>query len=279
MSIPPKYSSLWGKPARMRGGGAVALFASLTLSGCAPTFVHQPAPLPDPDPDVILVTLSGRCGFTCQSADNWDYLTASGGTAAISDWLRQRGRHVRTISGTAQVQDTYRSRESAAEQHGYPWVKAQLAAALAEFPRAQIIVMGHSHGSVFGHQLVRDFPATRFRLLIDLDTQCLLWTDYRQSPYAGGCAPDPAHRGQRASDVTPDNVEFNLEVQSSGSDVQRVGQGLVYSPIRDRVPNIRPDGTRRGIVTLRSSDNHIMMPRAGSQSMTLVRGALEQLGF
>lgn len=253
------------------------LFLPLTLlCACAPKFIQQPAPMIDSQPDIILTSISGRCGLNCSPDDNRDYLNESGTNDRLAQALRKNGYRVMIISGVAQVKSTFFSKQSSFEQHGYPWIKEQLQQAITDHPQAALVVLGHSHGSVFTHILSEELQHP-IKVLIDLDTQCLKWTDYRQTPYETACNFLPNQHTYRYSDLVNPRVEYNLELQASAQDLQRVSGQLIYSPVRDRVPNMRQNQQRDRILTLQTRDNHIMMPRPESQSTALITQFLSKV--
>lgn len=240
------------------------LLLLLLAVGCAPQPARVVPGTPDPNPDILLVSISGKCGPLCPAGQNWDYLREEGSDDLLATHLRGLGRRVLTLSAAASALTSYQSPRSFLPQHGYPWLRTQLATVTQQYPQADIILLGHSHGSVLAHQLVLDFPNLAFSLLIDLDSQCLDWT------YPGLDTACRKTGGVYPHDLVPDNVLQNIEIQASDSDLTGEAGGLTYAPLRDRVPNRRTDHTRRGITTLTGPDNHVSMTRPYSATMQLL---------
>lgn len=243
----------------------------LLLSACAP-IVQFPAASPHlnlqgPPPDVVVIAVSGRCGPPCLAPrDNWDYLASRGTLDAVADAIAEQGYSVQVASYAGSALATYKSIKVGGEQHGYAALVRDFTQMKAEWfgkPHApRLVLLGHSHGSVWLHHLARVNPYIPFALQIDLDGICASWTlDHRRTleqekidlpgdPLAiNACeGVNVAGKTKSAKDVVWPNVQRNLEIQSKRLPARISDSGGFYlNYLFDLAPNLRPDGSSSGI--------------------------------
>ncbi|BDP40523.1 hypothetical protein DAETH_04920 [Deinococcus aetherius] len=278
-------------PTPQAAGPAVSAQAALT-------------PRPQGSPDVAIFVVSGRCGATCDDApnDNWNYLEPQGTVAALGKMFAGLGRSVKTYAYSAHLR-THFSNLSGKQEAGFLDMEAQLRSVLANWVQGRknptrLVLVGHSHGTNWTHNLARVYQGVTFDYLIDLDGICLAWEDdhrpFIQAYYAerGGnpwpedisksCAQVDAGGLTRYDhkDVALRNVRYNLEIQSQRAVDQPASTDGSTNLLFDTVNNVRPDGSRAGISTFLSYDeghNEIQLP--GSEAMSWLGGKVQELGL
>lgn len=277
-----------------------------TPSAASPALAAQAALTPRPagSPDVAIFVVSGRCGAQCDDApnDNWNYLEPQGTVAAFGRMFGGLGKSVRTYAYSAHLR-THHSGLSGKQEAGFLDMEAQLRYALANWVRGRknptrLVLVGHSHGTNWTHNLARVYPDVTFDYLIDLDGICLAWEDdhrpFIQAYYAergGNPWPEDISRscGQVSAggltkydykDVALRNVRHNLEIQSQRAVDQPTSLDGSANLLFDTVDNVRPDGSRAGVHTFLSYDeghNEVQLP--GSEAMTWLGGKVQELGL
>ena len=153
------------------------------------------------------------------------------------------------------------------------------------------MLLAHSHGVVWTHALARAHPEVQISAMIDLDGVCDLWEmDNRRAvqTYVGQLGHNPwafdladscgsvrvGHIRYDLKDVVFSNVQSGLEVQSARLLSSGTGGLLANLPF-DSLENVRPDGTRQGLLTYRSAgETHSMVSGPGSRAMAWVRTQL-----
>ena len=268
-------------------------------------------PRPTDAPDVLLLAVSGRCPVRCQAPDdNIDYLTPRGTVQAVASVLEAQGLSVvsyavagslgqhtpRTIS-QAQVGP---GRTVAASQDGYLQLEARLNTAYADWIRGRsnptrVVLLAHSHGVVWTHALARAHPEVPIATMIDLDGVCDVWeSDNRRQvqAYVSQLGRNPwgfdladscgsvrvGNVRYDLKDVVYPNVALNLEVQSQRL-VGREGGSVIANFPFDGPQNVRPDGSRTGLLTFRSpGETHSAVSRPDSRAFGWVRAQLGSLG-
>lgn len=289
-----------------------ALLAAVLLTACAPVHLTlgvvppsppgPQAPRPDGTPDVIILGVSGHCHIPCDPADNWDYLTPRGTLEAVAEALRAEGLTVQT-EGFSSHLTTHRSKLSGREERGFLQLEELLLRAHAEFVwgrlnPTRIVLVAHSHGVVWTHQLARLHPEITVDTMIDLDGFCDVWErdnaamvrQYMQGAGANRWRLDPSDpcgsvrvgpARLDVKDVVFPNVRVNLEVQSQrlGGRTSEPGAGPFGANFPfDLVRNVRTDGSRAGIHTLYVRDeNHSWVTVPGGPSMTWVTSKLRDV--
>lgn len=290
---------------------AATLLLALTLTGCLPRaavlgapeapYTGTLTPRPPGTPDVVIFAVSGRCRFPCLEAPNgnWDYLGPRGAVNEVAEAFRDLGFRVETHAYSAHLLATHRSPISGKDEAGFVQldedfrrVRDELVAGRTNPTR--IVLLAHSHGTNWTHQLARLHPSTPIDLMIDLDGICALWESdnrrtFRRFYEERGGSPWPldvsracdvtfiGRRAYRPKDLVYPNVRYDLEVQS-----RRVGGATVDSPgpnlLFDSTVNIRPDGTRDGIETLVARvEDHGEITYAGSEALRWVASRIRAL--
>ncbi|ADV67750.1 hypothetical protein [Deinococcus maricopensis] len=290
-----------------------ALLLAALLTACAPATTAWPTlspysgaltDRPADAPDVLLLSVSGRCAGLCPTApgDNWDYLTPRGTVGAVADALRAEGLSVQAEGFSAHL-TAHTSSLSGREERGFLQLEDALVRAHETLMRGRrhptrVVLLAHSHGTVWTHQLTRLHPEVTFDAVIDLDSVCDLWERdnaaavraFVRGPGTGRWPFDPSNpcgsvlvgpARLDVKDVVFPNVHANLEVQSQRlvgrSTEPAVGPFGANFPF-DLVRNVRFDGTRTGIQTYRSgTENHSRVTYPGGPSMTWVVSRVREL--
>ncbi len=266
---------------------------ALALSACAPVTTLRAAQTPllnlsGPAPDVVILAVSGHCPVTsiCRAArDNYDYLSHYGTLDALAQPFLAAGLRVEIAgyaSGAFEINTDAPLRPG---QRGWPALRRDYLALhqvwAAHPPR--VIMVGHSHGVAWLHQLARQTPQYPVAVQIDLDAICAAWeTNYRaglsrlpaevqgEPPITEACTPQRVRDGwARGKDIVWDNVERNLEVQSMRPWNRRtLLSPEPLNPLWEVSPNVRPDGSRRGITTAYDvSEGHSQVDQPDSKAV------------
>ncbi|MBB6097601.1 hypothetical protein HNR42_001018 [Deinobacterium chartae] len=259
-------------------------------------------PRPEGAPDVVILAVSGRCGVPCVGAPepNHSYLERRGTLEAVAGAYRALGLKVRTYGYSAHLTAHY-SRRSRRMEQGFLQMEARLHQVVADWVQGRsnptrLVLLGHSHGTNWTHNLVRAYPEISFDTVIDLDGICYLWEDDNAGYFAryyaeqGGnpwrtdlarsCDVESVGRERyHVKDIAYPNVRTNLEVQSrrvipglGGEDVQ--AENVVF----DRTYNVRLDGSRTGIFTFVSTlEGHNWLTLPGSIGMNWLTDRIQTL--
>lgn len=292
-------------------------FFGVLLAACSnapqPSEVGAQALRPAGSPDVAIFVVSGRCGVgTCSAPEqNWDYLGPQGTGQAVAQAFQALGYSTRVYSYSAHLRSHYSSISRKTEP-GFLELEAQFKAVVQNWVNGfsnptRIVLVGHSHGTNWTHNLTRIYGAVRFAYVIDLDGICYLWEDdnapYFRDYYAqngnpwgvdisDSCDAIPVKRWYgtsyyNAKDVAFANTTYNLEVQSKRVFLRREGQqGGDVEPqgetnfAYDYTANRRTNGSTTGIYTyVSSSEGHNQVDEPGSQALAWVKGQIQRLGL
>ncbi|WP_161881229.1 hypothetical protein [Deinococcus alpinitundrae] len=294
----------------------LALILTLGASACAPLPSLSPAvfealspaqqralpPRPAGSPDVLIFGISGRCGPPCQAPqDNWDYLSERGTLKAVAAVFEQRGLRTEVEGYAERIATDFTSRRSKLPQRGIldllaDYQRLTNGLVLGRSNPARVIIVGHSHGAVWGHYLSRLFGQVPVAALIDLDANCVAWNadhsaetvaatsavwqgDPQRSPLLACSNVRIGGQTARLKDLVWPNVSVNLEVQSkrlpaSGGDVP----GFYVNYLFDLTSNQRPGGDKASIQTFVSvHEDHSGVSYPGSQAVQWVTGQLSKL--
>lgn len=288
----------------MHSRPVLLLLAALTITGCTPA-VTRPASAPAlntdaPPPDVVVIAMSGRCAPPCQAPrDSWDYLATRGTVDAVANEIASRGYRVEVASYSDSAATEFVSHKAIGIQHGYGSLVRDFdrmkAAWFGKPGQPRLVLLGHSHGSVWMHQLVRTNPYIPFDVQIDLDGICASWVlDHKPGlqaahldtpgypPAINACeAVNIGKAGQWvwAKDVVWPNVAHDLEVQSKRLPAGTSSSGgLFFNYLFEMTPNVRPDGSKTGIETFVSSrEDHGAVSFPNSDAITWVLGRLDKI--
>lgn len=241
-------------------------------------------------PDVALFVMSGRCALPCNDAPdaNWNYLEPRGTVAQLTSDFTDLGLSVQTRAYSAHPLAEHRSRLSGRTELGFTQLLRDLDGQVAASVRGyanptRIVLVGHSHGVNWTHNLAKLRPGVPITLSIDFDGVCFLWESenrallkqlYAQndrntwpSDISRSCASERTLRGRvDVKDLVFANVRHNLEVQS-----KRPSEGAPNFPF-DLIRNVRADGSYVGIETFVSTtENHSNVTKPGSAALAWVR--------
>jgi pimeloyl-ACP methyl ester carboxylesterase len=236
-------------------------------------------PEPEEAPDVVLLTVSGRnldvLDFFCPPECNEAYLGNVGDAGeAIYTELTAGGLTVDTEHYIAAWESYANPDRLGCRQliEDLRWIDEN-------WPTARIVLVGHSHGCVWAHNVVAALPAIQIEVLVSIDGVSLYWeTDHADSindwytsvggnPFAHDLS-DVTDRWVTAAgdrdtkDVAFDQVSFNIEIQS--------GDTL----ISDSVDNVRIDGSFTDIARFAANDSHSEVHQPNTASMNFI---LDQL--
>lgn len=247
-------------------------------------------------PDVALFVVSGRCALPCNDAPdaNWNYLEPRGTVAQLASDFSDLGLSVQTRAYSAHPLAEHRSRLSGQTELGFEQllrdVDAQVAASVRGYANpTRIVLVGHSHGVNWTHNLAKLRPAVPITLSIDFDGVCFLWESENRALLRGlyaqsdrsfwprdisrSCASERTLRGRvDVKDLVFSNVRHNLEIQS-----KRPAGDAPNFPF-DLIRNVRADGSYAGIETFVSAaENHSNVTRPGSAALAWVRERVQGL--
>ncbi len=252
-------------------------------------------------PDVVLFAVSGRCGVPCSSApdDNYDYLTGRGTADAVAQAFRDLGKSVLVLGYSSHLFNHYSSISNAYE-YGFLQLEADFGWVRSNWPGARRVLLAHSHGTNWTHDLLRAHPGWTVDYLIDLDGICALWEDdneddfdYFYSHYGNpwpvdlskSCDIEPIKKHwwgtskYSAKDVAYPGATYNLEVQSArllASSVTTQGNtSLVY----DYTDNLRLDAGRDRIWTFVADENHSGITYPGSSALQWIVNEIHTIGL
>ncbi|MDR6217615.1 hypothetical protein [Deinococcus soli (ex Cha et al. 2016)] len=273
-----------------------ALPTLLLLTACAPTLTVNAADTPPMNlggaaPDVVILSVAGRCGVPCAAPrDNWAYLGSRGTVDRVAREFQAAGLRVQAANYASSPAERFVSARTRTEQRGYAALLADLDALRAAWPgpdAPRIVLLGHSQGVVWLHQLTRDRPDVPFAAQIDLDGICLGWkTDFgplvhATDPFSPLSACEPmtvAGRRVNAKDVVWPNVARGIEVQSKRLPRRGAATGFAVNYLFEVEGNVRLDGTTRALTRFISPrEDHSAVTYPASDAMTWVAGQLRAL--
>lgn len=292
--------------------GVVTLLLIVALSACSRPAANRPPYAPEPRvaqqsgltlsvPDVVLFAVSGRCGVPCDGApdDNYDYLTARGTAQAVAQAFRNLGKSVLVVPYSSHLYN-HTSRIGGAYEYGFLQLEADFDWVRRNWPGSRRVLLGHSHGTNWTHNLLRAHPDWTVDYLIDLDGICALCEGDNQ-PYfddfyarygnpwpvdlAKSCDVEPIEKywwwtsHYSAKDVAYPGATYNLEVQSArllAAEVQPEGNtSLVF----DYTDNIRLDAGYANIWTYVASEDHSGITYPGSSALGWITSKIAALGL
>ncbi|WP_457637142.1 hypothetical protein [Oceanithermus sp.] len=288
----------------------VSVALLLLLAACsqtpAPSYrpearVRQLAGLAQSVPDVVLFAVSGRCGVPCDGApdDNYDYLTERGTTAAVAQAFQNLGLSVLVVPYSSHLFNHYSS-ISGEYEYGFLQLEADFDWVRNNWPGAHRVLLGHSHGTNWTHDLLRAHPDWTVDYLIDLDGICVLWEDDNQ-PYfdyfydtygnpwpvdlSKSCDVEPIEKYwwwtsyYSAKDVAYWGAAYNLEVQSARLLASSVGAEGDTSLVFDYTDNVRLDNSTGDIRTFVADEDHNGITYPGSSALEWINDQILELGM
>ncbi len=309
--------------ANRKGFGSWGLLFGLVwlalLAACVPA-PPQPGLRPAGSPDVVVIGFAGRCaslpvvGDGCNPPfDNYGYLddlvfprshrprqTAQ----AVLEAFRRLGYSVEYFDASAFLY-AHTSGISRQQEPGYLEAQGYLRRVYAYWMRGlrnptRVVLLAHSHGTVWASLLAWNHPEVRFDYAIYLDAICSFWDadnlrnnrivqeyydprglrrpfplndDEASQPCKALWVPGLSNR-QDLNDVVPPNVRLGLEV---------VSRPPLHLPplnfIHDDDPDYRPDGSRVGLLRFRSGEDHSGVTARDSDAMQWVVAQIMALGL
>ncbi|GGL17488.1 hypothetical protein GCM10010844_40390 [Deinococcus radiotolerans] len=212
------------------------------------------------------------------TANNFNYLEQRQTLAAVVRAVEKNGWTARAMGYAASLNDrTNTSSGVLATHRGYLSLVSDLQTIVRRDMQgvrnpSRLIVVGHSHGTVWSHLLTALSPALPIEIQVDLDGVCAYWQtdnegDFRQAglgdllDFERVCRTRSSALGGDASDlqnVVFGNVRYNLDVHSSDL------------ALFDGTDNTRPDGSRAGIFSAAFPENHSDVTWPTSATMTWV---------
>ncbi|GGR83091.1 hypothetical protein [Deinococcus sedimenti] len=263
------------------------------LTACAPTLIQHPTVTPPlhlegEAPDVVLLSVGGRCGVPCVAPrDNWAYLGSRGTVDRVAREFEAAGLTVQAANYASSPLDRFPSARTGTEQRGYAALLTDLDALRATWTgrnAPRLVLLGHSQGVAWLHQLTRDRADVPFAIQIDLDGICLGWkSDFgplirTTDPFSPLSACDPLTvAGQRVNgkDVVWPNVARGIEVQSKRLPQRGAANGYAVNYLFELEGNVRLDGSTRGLTRFVSPrEDHSAITYPNSDALTWVAGQL-----
>ena len=256
---------------------------------------------PQSPPEVVVFAVSGRCGVPCDTAPdgNYDYLGPRGTAEAVAQAFRDLGKRTLTLTYSAHLFN-HTSPISGRYEYGFLQLEADVRWVRQNWPGTRLVLLGHSHGTNWTHDLLRAHPGWRFAYLIDLDGICALWEGDNQ-PYfdrfyrtygnpwgvdlSRSCDVEPIKKHwwwtsyYSAKDVAYPGAIYNLEVQSARLLAARVEIQGNTSLVFDYTDNVRLDASRTGIWTHVAKEDHSGITYPGSDALAWVTRQIRYLGL
>ena len=260
-------------------------------------------PRPEDSPDYVIMAASGHCLTNCPSFPR-ENLVGQGTSQRIADLLAgygltsvqfdyadsffnilSNGTVVLPFSAEAPVQFGFMQMLTDFVEVRDVWIRDYQDA-------TRIIILGHSHGVVWTHTLVRLRPDVPVDFLIDLDGDSTGWEDegdplvqgdgwapiIEQYTEANGVTWDfPIQNAvdawqvagidepQDIEDIVPESVGWNLEVHGDSF------------ALRDEDTNHRLDGSDLGIIVGDTREEHDTLDDRGSESMDWVIARMTEI--
>ena len=240
-----------------------------------------------PPPQVVIFAVSGRCGLNCDAPNsNHEYLEEAGTVERLAKVFRERGKTVYSLAYRAHLLSDRPPISKRDAQYGFLQLEADFDWVRRNWPSARRVLLGHSHGVNWTHTLLRLHPDWTVDYLIDLDGVCSGWEEdnapsfsmYERSGKSSRWKVDPSQacsieavrirgieRLYDVKDVAYWGATYNLEVRTR----------TPY--LHDAVPNVRPDGTNRGLASLVAREDHSAIVVPGSEALDWIARTLAGL--
>lgn len=259
---------------------------------------------PEGSPDLVVIAISGHCGAVCHTRNTWSYLdTASdetGGVAvldAVAGAYENLGLEVETFSASSFVTAHY-SLISDELEPGYLQAQAYLDTVKRDWVSGytdptRVVLLGHSHGTVWASLLALNNLDVTFDAFISLDAICWQWWGrhkgfiaqaYLDSPWP---MPFPLDQGDPCgtiavpgagrmdiNDVVSANVIFGLEARTN----TRLFS-LDPNVLADDDTNLRINGTGTNIWGIEARETHNDLGRYYNTSVAWVTSVITALGL
>lgn len=292
--------------------------------GCGQTSTPVISPVQPPQtklrpvgsPDVVLFGISGKC-FTddskkiypfnsClnlipalstpnvslqNSRNNFNYLGTRGTLQKVSQTIANENLLVNYYGFAASYPDRENSSSGTLEtQYGFLTMMNTLTEINNKWIKGfdnptKIVIVAHSHGTVWSHLLTKYRPDIEFFAQIDLDGVCMYWGsdnvgDFRTygNPWSietsGICGAQTVSQGGTPDDIQNlvyPNVKFNFEIQANA-------YSLISYAVYDKYDNKRVNGLTDGVKTFySSSEDHGKVSEVGSIGLAKVEEWLREI--
>ncbi len=260
---------------------------------------------PEGTPDLVVVAFSGHCGIVCHTRNTWSYLDSAsettGGVAVLDgivDAYRALGLTVEVFSASSFVTAHY-SAVSEEVEHGYLQAQAYLDEVKRDLITGysnptRVVLVGHSHGTVWASLLAMNNLDVTFDAFISLDAICWQWWARHKGFVAQAFVgspwplPYPLENGDpcgtlaipgfrqrfNINDVFSANVIFGLEVRTSFRLLS-----LDPNVLADDDPNVRINGTGMNIWGIEATETHSDLGRYYNNSIAWVGAMITALGI
>jgi hypothetical protein len=277
----------------------------LKVWATAPSDPEALRPRPADAPDVAVIAFSGHCGLLCRARNTWSYLDessdATDGVAVLAGIVRafeRQGLTVEAVSLSSFV-EAHPSRISGEIELGYLEGQAYLDYAKrrwidgVENP-TRVVLVGHSHGTVWATLLAMNNLDVGFDYLVSIDAICWQWwakhKGHVSRAYVEAGLPIPfpleqgdpcgtlAVPGQRGrydiNDVVPANVAYGLEIRTPFR-IFSLDPNVLY----DDDVNVRINGSVDNIWGIEATVAHNGVGRSYSPAVAWVGTMIDLLGL
>lgn len=288
--------------------GAARSTAALGPVGVPAPEVRQAPPSarrPEGSPDLVIIAISGHCGLVCNTRDTWSYLdhaTDSTGGVAVLDGIKRAYealgfKKIETFTASSFVTAHYSSISGRMEP-GYLQAQAYLDEVKRELidgyvDPARVVLVGHSHGTVWASLLAMNNIDVTFDAFVSLDAICWMWWNkhkqFIQQTFVNGpwTIPFPLDQGdpcgtlqipghsKRANinDVVSANVILGLEVRTAFRLFS-----LDPNVLADDEVNVRINGSDLNLWGVVATESHSNLGKYYNQSIGWVASMIEALG-
>ncbi len=260
---------------------------------------------PDGAPDLVIIAFSGHCGLVCNTRNTWSYLDraseGTGGVAVLDGIVRAYQRlgfnAIETFSASSFVTSHYSSISDEIEA-GYLQAQAYLDDVKAEWidgydDPTRVVVLGHSHGTVWASLLAMNNLDVTFDAFISLDAICWMWWNkhkqYIHETFVEGPwqIPFPLDQGDpcgtlaipgvakrmNINDVVSANVIYGLEARTTV-------RLFSFDPnvLADDDVNVRINGSSQNIWGVTAGESHANLGKYYNESILWLGSMLEALG-
>lgn len=298
------------KPADLaRAGTARATSSGSPLDGIGyvPSAVPETAlrQRPADAPDLVIIAFSGHCGLVCDTRSTWSYLdhaSESTGGVAVLDGIKTAYEHLGfgdiEVFGVSSFATSHYSSISGKIEQGYLQAQAYLDEVKAAWidgvaDPTRVVLVGHSHGTVWASLLAMNNLDVTFDSFVALDAICWMWWNkhkgFIKDTFVDGpwTIPFPLDNGDpcgtltvpgqkqpmNINDVVPANVIFGLEVRTSFRLFS-----LDPNVLADDDVNVRINGSSSNVWGITAQESHSSLGNHYNRSISWVASMLQALG-
>ena len=256
-------------------------------------------------PDLVIISISGHCGLVCSTRNTWSYLDSAsestGGVAVLDgivDAYRRLGFNtIETFSASSFVTAHYSSTSGEVEP-GYLQAQAYLDEVKAEWidgysDPTRVVLLGHSHGTVWASLLAMNNLDVTFDAFISLDAICWMWwakhKQYIHETFVNGPwkIPFPLDQGDPCGSLAIPGVKKRMNINDVvsanviyGLEVRTTFRLFSFDPnvLADDDINVRINGSNQNIWGVTAGESHANLGKYYNQSILWVAAMLEALG-